>query len=56
MGAMAPVTVPRSSLHIVMACVPKNSASFVGFKSICAMDDCTSIEPKAAVKASLTRS
>jgi hypothetical protein len=55
-GAMAPVTVPRSSLHIVMACVPKNSASFVGFKSICAMDDCTSIEPKAAVKAFLTRS
>src|SRR6516162_2787213 len=47
---MAPVTVPRSSLHIVMACVPKNSASFVGFKSICAMDDCTSIEPEAAVK------
>src|SRR6516162_2580652 len=48
---MAQETVQRSSLHIVMACVPKNSASFVGRKSICAMDDCTSIEPKAELRA-----
>jgi len=41
---MAQETVQRSSLHIVMACVPKNYVSCVGPKSICATVACTSIE------------